>query len=155
MDNYRKLKLKVNKDIENSYCEVNKEIDKIIQQYSSPKAELEELICGFEARCEFSNENSIYAIIYALIIGAVSILSNIDIVEQNTILQIFCACILIVPCIFFISIIFVEKKLVYRDRFILKCLQFKYEELCKTENKMEEIIQDNSCRYIVGVKKID
>lgn len=151
MDEYKRLLGCVKgRDPDLSYGRVNDEIDKIIARYSDPRRILETLICHCEAANQNTEKCAIASIIYAVFVGAVALFPN----PENNIERMVCFCVL-VALASAITIIFFLGGGEYKNAFVLKCLQCRYESFQYEENqcKKKGVNTSEEHMYIVNVQK--
>lgn len=152
ISNYKRLLNLIDRKIsyELSYKKVNDEIDRIISEHTEPVKELEMLMCYFEALINSHESLSIYIMGVTIITSSILMLTNW--IEFLAILVIYFY-LLFCAVIAFICYFSTTMKL-YKWRFILECLQFKYEELHTKDTSMFQISPGNNWKIIaVRVQK--
>lgn len=146
MSDYKKLRKAVKRkgDTLENFEQVNKCIDEIISNKNDNDKIIKSLICQFEGNLNQANHYSVMAVFYALIIGGISVQSNMissfidpnDYVNTNVNLSMFKILLCLIVIIGLVIYIIDLKTCVrdYKNTFILKVLYFKLGEL---NNKRE------------------
>lgn len=131
MKDYKELRKAIkNKNAGEDFDEVNKRIENIISPISDKSGKIKiikSLICRFEGKLNKVAFYSLAAISYALEIGAISVISNMENITDHPIFIIVLVMVGIAVVLIIAGVVYSKKD--GKDTFILKAFYFKLDEL--------------------------
>lgn len=152
MDKYERLCKCIKKhDPELSYERVNEEIDKMVSRCSEPTRVLESLICHCEANMGVESFPTNITIAFGLLTAGASTIAS----EKVDGFVIGVGMVLLIGSLAVIGIAQLIEGRDYKRKFILKCLQRRYESFQYEENQCRKKGDNTSEEhmYIVNVQK--
>lgn len=148
MDNYKRLcKCIKSHDLELSYERVNEEIDKMVSRCSEPTRVLESLICHCEANVGAESFPTNTTIAFGLLTAGASTIVS----EKVDGFVIGVGMVLLIGSLAVIGIAQLIKGRDYKRKFILKCLQCRYESFQYEENPCKKKDDNTSEEHMCTV----